>query len=40
LYGHTLYIYMSTVLAILLNIYRHLLKNYVNTSTKYVLKIK
>jgi hypothetical protein len=40
LYSHTLYTYISMVLEILLNIYRHPLKNYLNTSTKYILIIK
>jgi hypothetical protein len=39
-YMHTLYIYISMVLEILLNIYRDLFKNYLNTSTKYILITK
>ena len=37
---HTLYINISMVLEILLNIYRDLFKNYLNTSTKYILITK
>ena len=40
LYRHTLYIYISMVLEILLNMYRDLFKHYLNTSTKYILMIK